>query len=148
MVLYSAGTGTKDGHFQMFNNFTSGIEYYYNVNADTCDLYGLNLWADWCYGAINKQSSHMSVTVGTQIADVWQQEGTPFSWTATRHTCVPVSQNRDDTGEATYFYNMRSGAPDASVFAIPAACVRSEQAMLAAGGMKTLTKPPAHHEKV
>jgi hypothetical protein len=136
-----SGTGTKDGYFQMISNFTSGIEYYYNVNANTCDLYGLNYWSDWCYGEINKQSWLQSVVVGTQVADVWAQEGSPFTWTNTRHSCVPVSQNRVDTGEATYYYNMNVGAPDVSVFALPEACKRAEQTV----DLKSLKTSPAHH---
>ena len=38
------GNSTFDGTFQMFMNFTSGAEYYYNVNANTCGAYGLDYW--------------------------------------------------------------------------------------------------------
>jgi hypothetical protein len=135
-----SGSTVKDGHFQMISNFTSGIEYYYNVALNTCDLYGLNYWADWCYGDQNKQTFQQSVTVGNQIADVWSQEGSPFTWSNTRHSCIPVSQTRADTGESTFYYNFKAGAPDASVFVIPDACKRSEAAM----DLKTLKLAPAH----
>lgn len=130
----------KDGYFQMISDFNSGIEYYYNVHANTCDLYGLNYWSDWCYGSINKQTHLQTAKVGTEIADVWSQEGSPFTWSNTRHTCIPVAQTRTDTGEATFYYNFKAGAPDRSVFAIPAACKRAEAAVV---DKKTLT--PAHH---
>lgn len=66
-----SGTTVKDGRFQMFNEFKTGIEYYYNVNADTCALYHLNLWSDWCYGSANNQVWRAEARVGDQLADVW-----------------------------------------------------------------------------
>ena len=122
-VHYTIGVDTKDGNFQMYSNFTSGIEYYYNVNANTCDLYGLNYWSDWCYGKANQQTWMSSVRYGNQLGDVWGQEGTPFTWTNARGNCVPVSMVRPDTGESTFFYNMREGAPKKGFFDLPAACV-------------------------
>jgi hypothetical protein len=137
-----AGTGTKDGYFQMISDFNTGIEYYYNVNANTCGLFGLNYWSDWCYGSVNKQSFLHTEIVGTQKADVWVQDGTPFTWTNTQHSCVPVSNTRTDTGESTFYYNMQVGAPDASVFTLPAACKRAAEAMV---DKKDLKAAPAHH---
>lgn len=137
----------------MYNNFTSGIEYYYNVAADSCDLYGLNLWSDWCYGAANQQYFSKSITIGVQSASVWAQEGSPFTWTSTYSTtpsvtasavCVPMAQHRLDSGESTYYYDMKVGAPDASVFALPTACVRAEETLLQ--GSKSLPVSPAHHK--
>jgi hypothetical protein len=117
------GVTPKDGYFQMFSNFTSGIEYYFNVHANTCDLYGLNYWSDWCYGAKNQQTYLTSVTIGSEVADVWGEEGNPFTWTNARGSCTPVSSVRADTGEGTFYYDMRVGAPDPSNFVLPAACV-------------------------
>ena len=131
----------------MYNDFNSGIEYYFNVHANTCDLYGLNYWSNWCYGSSNQQTFVETVRVGTQAADVWAEAGTPFTWTNTQQSCVPVSQTRTDTGEATMYFNMKTGAPDASVFKLPTVCERAREAMLAAGGVKTLSKPPAHHQR-
>jgi hypothetical protein len=107
----------------MYSNFTSGIEYYYNVYANTCDLYGLNYWSDWCYGSKNSQTYLTSVTIGNQLADVWGQQGNAFTWTSTRGTCTPVSSVRADSGEGTFFYDMRVGAPPQGFFELPAACV-------------------------
>ncbi len=136
------GSTPKDGNFQMISNFTSGIEYYYNVAANTCDLYGLNYWSDWCYGSYNQQTYLQSVMVGEEHADVWQKAGTPFTWTNTQHSCVPVSTTRIDTGEATFFYNFHEGAPDASVFNVPVACVRAQEALK---DVKTLKPALPHH---
>jgi hypothetical protein len=136
------GVTVKDGYFQMFNNFTSGIEYYHNVNAGTCDLYGLNYWADWCYGSVNAQTLHASSTVGYLTTHIWEQKDTPFLWTNIESGCVPYSMGRIDTGEKTIFSNMKVQAPDASVFQLPAACVRAEAALKS---IKDLQKAPEHH---
>ncbi len=121
-ICYFTGTTPKDGHFQMISNFTSGIEYYYNVATGTCDLYGLNYWSDWCYGSYNAQTYQKSIHVGSEVADVWGKESTPFTWTNVKDTCAPVSQTRTDTGESTFYFNYKVGAPDASAFVLPAAC--------------------------
>ncbi len=47
--MITVGTSTIDGNFQMLSNFTSGIEYYYNVNEGSCELYGCNLWQVLCH---------------------------------------------------------------------------------------------------
>lgn len=136
------GVTVKDGSFQMFNNFTSGIEYYYNVNTGTCDLYGLNYWSDWCYGSINGQSLKASSTVGYETSRVWEQPQTPFLWTNLDSGCVPFSMSRKDSGENTFFSNFVAKAPDASVFQIPTACKRAEAALR---NVKDLKKAPEHH---
>ena len=157
------GTTTKDGTHQMFNDFASGIEYYYHAAEDTCDLYGLNIWSDWCYGAYNSQTrSALPVRVGDQLADVWSMDGgNDFFWTAVRGSCTPVSKVRSGTGagassataEATYYYNMRQVLP-ADYFDLPQACVAAldalETASSASGtdkkaAIKALPLAPAHH---
>eukprot|EP01033_Poteriospumella_lacustris_P004845 gene4845-3474_t len=135
------GVTPKDGTFQMISNFTSGIEYYYNVATGSCALYGLNYWSDWCYGSVNKQTYKGSFGVGSETANAWVQDGTPFVWAATQNTCVPISQVRSDTGETTFFFNMKEGAPDASVFEVPAACKRAEAELT---DRKALPSAPAH----
>jgi len=138
------GTSNLDGSFQMYNNFTSGIEYYYNVAENSCDLYGLNYWADWCYGSVNTEKFDHSFNVGSEIADVWGQgPNDVFTWTNKRTGCVPLSMDRKDTGESTRYFNMKAGEPSPSVFELPAACVRSAEKMKA--DKKPLPKAPASH---
>jgi hypothetical protein len=147
-TISGSGTTPRDGSFQMYNNFTSGIEYYYNTVTGTCDMYGLNYWSDWCYGTINNQVYGMEEMIGNEIADVWGQSGPndKFYWTNTRKSCVPVSQVRGDTGEATFYYNFKAGTPDSSAFALPEACVRKEMEFRGRNGdSKQLPKPPAGH---
>jgi hypothetical protein len=50
------GNTTYDGLFDMWMNFTSGYQYYYNRNSGACDLYGLDYWNDWCFGNKYNQS--------------------------------------------------------------------------------------------
>ena len=50
------GNSTDDGIFDMWMNFTSGYQYYYNRNTGQCDLYGLDYWNDWCFGNKYNQS--------------------------------------------------------------------------------------------
>lgn len=120
-----SGTTTRDGAFQMYSNFSSGIEYYYNVNADTCDLYGLNYWSDWCYGKENSQEYVTEIVMGSETADVWTMRGSDFTWTNQRTQCIPVGSNRASTGETTVFYNYKTGTPRASAFELPEACTEA-----------------------
>lgn len=126
----------------MYNNFTNGIEYYYNAVTDKCELYGLNLWMDWCYGSLNNQQYLQSVMVGTEVADVWGSS--VFAWTNTRDTCVPISMTRIDSGEVSFYYNFKAGAPEDSAFVLPKACVRAEAELKSKEDLKPA---PAHHHE-
>jgi len=140
-----SGVDVKDGYFQMFNNFTSGIEYYYNVNANTCDLYHCDLWDQWCYGAENQQTYAVSIKMGSETADVWRMEGTDFTWTNQRKECIPVGMNRATTGETTVFYNYEATAPAQTDFELPEACIQEERLM---SDVKSLPRSPRtsiHH---
>lgn len=121
------GQTVKDGRFQMFNEFKTGLEYYYNVNADTCALYHLNLWNDWCYGSTNNQVWRSEARVGDQLADVWGMDGNDFYFTNTQQSCTPVSKARSSNGETTYYFNMVEGAPPSGFFDLPSACVTALQ---------------------
>lgn len=148
------GETTKDGSFQMYSNFTSGIEYYYNAVTGSCDLYGLNYWSDWCYGTANSQHYVSSITIGTSVADVWGMStgdsASPFTWTNQREGCVPIGMNRADTGETTSFYNAKKGAFCPSRYEMPQACTDEARRLteVAAQQGKQLreTLPPTPHE--
>jgi hypothetical protein len=118
-----SGDSIYDGHFEMYSNYSSGAEAYYNVETGSCIVYGLDYWNDWCFGSGNSEVYVSSVMVGSQAADVWQVPGSVFSWSDTQQGCIPVSMNRYDTGETTFYYNFAEGTPDAAVFVPPAACV-------------------------
>jgi hypothetical protein len=147
-TISGLGSTPRDGWFSMYSNFTSGIEYYFNRAKGTCDLYGLNYWSDWCYGSANAQVYSYNVTIGNEVADVWTQAGSydPYFWTNARDSCVPISQFRRDTGESTFYFDFKEGAPDASVFVLPAACVKSEMEFRGRNGdVKSLPKAPVPH---
>ena len=42
--------------YNMWMNFTSGLQYYEDVETKNCHLFGLDLWNDWCYGNTYNQS--------------------------------------------------------------------------------------------
>lgn len=143
-----SGKTTYDGNFQMYSNFTSGIEYYFNVNTNECDLYGLNLFSNWCYGSVNNQKYQQTVKVGSELADVWYVPDNIFTWTASRANCVPLSKSRADNGELTMYYNMIAGEPNMKVHELPQACKSSYQRLMEAVGfdegsmVKGLVKSP------
>lgn len=143
-----SGTGTTiyDGHFQMFSNYTSGAEAYFNVITGECVVYGLDFWNNWCYGSVNDEQYVTSVMVGNEIADVWQVPGNVFSWTNTRDNCLPVSLNRYDTGETTFYYNVKASdsTPNMEVFQPPAACI-TELNKVAHLHASELPKAPFRH---
>lgn len=136
------GTTAKNGHFQMFNDFKNGIEYYYNVATNNCDLYGLNLWYDWCYGAINHQVHRDEIRIGDETADVWGMDGNDFLWSNTRESCTPVSRFRPSTAETIFYYNLQSDYLPVDYFDLPQACVE-EAARVNNNG--TLTTSPITH---
>lgn len=39
------------GDYQMYNNFSQGIEWYYNRVTGRCLAYGINPWNEWSYGS-------------------------------------------------------------------------------------------------
>jgi hypothetical protein len=138
-----AGVTVKDGRFRMFNDFKAGIEYYYNVNTDSCDLYGLNLWNDWCYGSVNSQVWRGEARVGDQAADVWGMEGNDFFFTSTQQACTPVSKARSSSGETTHYFNLEESL-EPGFFALPAACVSALQQHQQAGAGALEASPRAH----
>lgn len=125
----------------MYNDFKNGIEYYYNVNTDVCDLYGLNLWADWCYGSVNQQIYSETVRVGDDDVDVWKMDGNDFFFSNTQKSCTPVSKYRSSSGENTVYFNMKEGPPPSDFFHLPAACVEAAKGVDAS----KLSKAPLRH---
>lgn len=143
----NSGTGTdvKDGYFQMFNNFTSGIEYYHNVHANTCDMYHCDLWDQWCYGSVNSQQHATTIKMGSETADVWQMHGNDFSFTNQRKDCIPLGMNRATTGETTVYFNYEARAPVASDFDLPEACLKKARLMQDVTSLPHSPRTSPHH---
>ena len=138
-----SGETAKDGSFKMFNDFKNGIEYYYNAVTDTCDLYGLNLWYDWCYGSINHQVRVDEMRIGDEISDVWGMDGNDFHWSNTRDSCTPVSRFRTTTGETIFYFNMQEDYLPDDYFDLPSACVEEASRRV---NLKNLTVSPSSHQ--
>lgn len=137
-----SGDTAKDGKFQMFNDFKNGIEYYYNAATDNCDLYGLNLWYDWCFGAINNQVHVDEIRIGDDVTDVWGMDGNDFQWTSTREACTPVNKIRTTSGETLFYYNMQANYLPSDYFDLPKACVEEAARV----NLQNLTASPASHK--
>lgn len=116
------GTGIDiyTGHFQMFSNFSSGIEWYYNVNTGECEEFGLDYWNDWCYGTVGQSQTFYSQNeFNGQTVNTWQNG--EFFYTSSSSSCLPVINSRV-SGDLTMFYDVNTSPIDPSVFIPPAVC--------------------------
>jgi hypothetical protein len=122
---------TNDGNFQMYMNFTNGIEYYYNAISNSCDAYGLDFWNEYCFGTAQPGESEVFVNTGTCYSyNNYQQcnayKNGAFVFTANTDSCAPISlirTERSPVDELTLFGNTQfPQSIDNSVFVPPAAC--------------------------
>ncbi|CAF0954160.1 unnamed protein product [Didymodactylos carnosus] len=116
-VFLMAGSGkgntTEDGRFNMWMNFTSGRQYYHNINAGTCDLYGLDFWNDWCFGNTFNQSEDFvaaNVSCATDVSGFtcnhWQNGDFRFDSyvkPSSEHGCWPAGISRSSNEKVAYF---------------------------------------------
>jgi hypothetical protein len=124
------GKTTNDGTFDMWMNFTSGYQWYYNRNADTCDLYGLDYWNDWCFGnKYNQSEDFVAADVPcisrfgpTQQCNQWRNGEFVFETYATNE-CLPSSISRP-SGELMDYYVGRVGPIPADTFVPNSVCHR------------------------
>jgi len=99
---YELGNSTYDGTFVMWLDFSSGIEWYYNVGTGKCTAFGLDYWNDWCYGEMeNTQYSGALNIVGT-LCDYWGSGDLYYS--NAQYSCIPATKTRHSTGEFTLYY--------------------------------------------
>jgi len=138
------GVTIYDGTFIMFLNFTSGIEYYVNVNkGGECSAYGLDYWNDWCYGGVSQKETFVeSVTVGGARCDVWGNDD--FHFINSQEGCSPVLLQRND-GSVTIYYNL---VPynDSSIFVPPSNCHTAEVRGKAPKEHYQMLHPSMRHE--
>ncbi|CAF0779537.1 unnamed protein product [Adineta ricciae] len=107
IVTVNGGRGntTFDSTFDMWMNFTSGRQYYYNRNTGSCDLYGLDYWNDWCFGnKYNQTEDFVAADVKctspygqTRNCNQWRNGEFLFE-TLSDSACFPSSISRP-TGE-------------------------------------------------
>ena len=128
-----SGTSIYDGNFTMISNFTSGIEWYYNVNDNSCAGYGLDLWNEWCFGSSYNQSETLLngeiSCFNTMNSDIknctqWVNDEMFFqSYTtqALKGACLPASTVRT-TGEQWLYYDAKVGSWPSSLLNVNSAC--------------------------
>lgn len=123
----SSGTGKTyyDGSFRYYSNFTSGLEWVYNVVTGECTPYGLDFWNEWCYGSLSSENFASYETIGTTSVSVFTQNGAGWVRKATTDQCIPVMHSHSSAvnhGITTIFKNfIPYVTPD--VFELPSTCV-------------------------
>jgi hypothetical protein len=115
-------------NYNMWMNFTSGKQYYYNVNDKTCHLFGLDWWNDWCYGnTFNQSEDFLSANVSCSSNDFNscnQWKNGDFIFEATSLGCYPAALNRLSNGERTIYFNAKNGPFPAEVFQPDPICLK------------------------
>lgn len=145
-VLNNGGRGnsTYDGAFDMWMNFTSGYQYYYNRNTGSCDLYGLDYWNDWCFGNKYNQSEDFfaenvtcsgSTTSGNRC-NQWQNGEFLFETYATDE-CLPAGISRP-SGESYEFLKGYVGPIPPSTFDPNPVCLKQKKVKHAPPGWMKL----------
>jgi hypothetical protein len=114
--------------FNMWMNFTSGKQYYHNVNEKTCRLFGLDQWNDWCYGNTYNQSEDFlaaNISCSTSILDFCNQwQNGDFLFESTLLGCYPAALNRASNQERTLYFDAKNGPFPPEVFQPDPICLR------------------------
>ena len=124
------GKTTYDGIFDMWMNFTSGYQYYYNRNTGACDLYGLDYWNDWCFGNKYNQSEDFVASevpcsgspVSGNKCNQWRNGEFLFE-TYTTGSCYPAAISRP-SGERYDFLRGTVDPIPPSTFVPDPACLK------------------------
>ncbi|CAF0953299.1 unnamed protein product [Rotaria sordida] len=126
------GNTTYDGIFDMWMNFTSGYQYYFNRNNGKCDLYGLDLWNDWCFGnKYNQSEDFVAADVScsspfgpTHKCNQWRNGEFLFE-TYASDRCLPSSISRP-SGERIIYIAGGTGPIPPSTFTPNPACIKQK----------------------
>nr|ACC43943.1 unknown [Philodina roseola] len=137
---HGQGNTTYDGTFDMWMNFTSGYQYYYNRNSGACDLYGLDYWNDWCFGnTFNQSEDFVAADVRCsggrsphERCDQWRNGGFLFE-TYANNQCFPASISRQN-GERYEYFEGRTEPIPPSVFVPNPVCVKKREVKHASPG--------------
>jgi len=106
-------------------NFTSGIEWYFNVNTETCSGFGLDYWNDWCYGEVENTKSIGTLSIAGVTCDVWGVQNSDLWFSNTQNSCIPVTRARSSAEELTLYYGY-TPTVDPGYFIPNPACHRAE----------------------
>ncbi|CAF0830754.1 unnamed protein product [Adineta ricciae] len=115
--------------YDMWMNFTSGKQYYYNDNNKTCHLFGLDYWNDWCYGNTFNQSedfqiSNTSCLSGrSRYCNQWKNGD--FFFQSTTTGCYPAALYRKSNNENTIYFNPKDGPFSPDIFQPNPICLKS-----------------------
>ncbi|UJR20092.1 hypothetical protein I4U23_023225 [Adineta vaga] len=118
-------------NYNMWMNFTSGKQYYHNVNNNSCHLFGLNYWNDWCYGNTFNQTedftkSNISCTFDlSNNCNQWINGD--FLFESTLNRCYPSSLFRLSSNEKTIYFDQKDGPFSPEIFQPDPICLKQNQ---------------------
>jgi hypothetical protein len=106
--------------YDMWMNFTSGKQYYFNVDEKSCRLFGLDLWNDWCYGNTFNQSEDFVIADISCLSGLFDYcnrwKNGDFLFDSTSTGCYPSALSRVSSGERTVYFNPKNGPFTPDIF--------------------------------
>ena len=106
--------------YNMWMNFTSGKQYYHNVDNNSCHLFGLDYWNDWCFGNTYNQSEDFLIADASCYSGAFDYcnrwKNGDFLFDATKVGCYPSALTRLSNGERTIYYNQKNGPFTPDIF--------------------------------
>ena len=119
---------SMDIQYDMWMNFTSGKQYYYNANETTCHLFGLNSWNDWCYGNTFNQSedfANANISCSSDVSQTCNQwQNGDFLFQSTTNGCYPAALNRASNDEQMLYFNAKNGPFPSEIFQPDPICLK------------------------
>jgi hypothetical protein len=115
--------------YSMWMNFTSGKQYYLNINEKYCHLFGLDSWNDWCFGNTFNQSEKFLLENFPCLSGEFEYcnrwENGDFLFDSTQFGCYPSALSRLSNGEKTIYYNRKDGPFTPSIFQPDPICLKN-----------------------
>lgn len=129
-VKITSGSGQlgiiPNGEYAMWMDFPLGLQYYQNINKNTCYSFGLDFFNEWCFGNTYNQSENFvakDAPCTSHIGTCNQWRNGDFLYEAFSDTCYPASVSRKLNGERTDFYAALSGPFDEAIFQPDPTCL-------------------------
>jgi hypothetical protein len=142
----------KGIEYNMWMNFTSGKQYYYNLNEKSCRLFGLDFWNDWCYGNTFNQSEDFLVEDASCLNDVFDYcnrwKNGDFIFDSTSLGCYPAALTRLSNGERTIYFNPKNGPFTPDIFQPDPICLTQPIIMHEHYSSSILFKNLIHKNKI
>ncbi|CAF1074652.1 unnamed protein product [Didymodactylos carnosus] len=138
--------------YNMWMNFTSGMQYYHNVNNKTCILFGLDLWNDWCYGnTFNQSEDFLAANVScssSTFAFCNQWQNGDFLFESSSPGCYPAALSRTSSAERTAYFGAKNGPFPKEVFQPDPICLKQTVMKHAHNPSATLLKHLLQEHKI